>query len=414
MIRLVTLFVLISGIFVHAQSTEKYFTGLFQRVAQTGESVRAGFKAPRIFNRREYSDSLYRLRDHRYPASLTSREQTFLRLMGFADKKFSLPGARVRLIKNGAEGFYNSADRELNLPSGKVPVDDIAALEVARGYRKQIVDSMAGISLKLKERSLFDDRWFALNTWFEADSIFLMVKYGEMFTVFPFDANLMTSIAETDSLMTYTSLGSYTSLYSYPDVVRYQVRAPFIEGIRFVYSIFSRKKKKNWQRVNEIIKRPPISSEQILHPAKYIKNELPVDVKISYKPEGYEMYHEGVLGEFYINVMLCDNSELTGIATNWGGDQYRVYRKENSEFLIWKSEWDNPKAASFFLRVFSTHLGSKYGMVLKKGSRNGRSFLGGRSEGYYYFLYFSGKVLYYVKTNNRKDINKFINGGNYD
>ena len=64
------------------------------------------------------------------------------------------------------------------------------------------------------------------------------------------------------------------------DNAPYIIRRQFLfdqEGIEFVFALFSTGQ---WEAVNAAFKNPPVSTEQILHPAKYFLGEKPVEVSL--------------------------------------------------------------------------------------------------------------------------------------
>ena len=67
-----------------------------------------------------------------------------------------------------------------------------------------------------------------------------------------------------------------------------------------------------WRKVNQIYARPPVSTEQILHPAKYKAGGDPILMSLaagtSLIQEGWEVVMEDVFGEF----LLCTYLE-TGV-----------------------------------------------------------------------------------------------------
>lgn len=110
-----------------------------------------------------------------------------------------------------------------------------------------------------------------------------------------------------------------------------------------------------WEAVDRLLREPPPSTEQILHPDKRAAGEAPRDVTL---PTGWE----GLLGERWSAVRCNVLGELTtravvrgwtkeavlGIraAAGWGGDRYAVLEGPGGSLaLLWGSEWDTPEDA---------------------------------------------------------------------
>ena len=78
-------------------------------------------------------------------------------------------------------------------------------------------------------------------------------------------------------------------------------------------------------------RRLPASTEQILHPEKYLDDERPLPV--SGPPDagaGWKEVDAGVVGEFVTREILRQDAEKVGAdaaAAGWGGDRYRLFRR---------------------------------------------------------------------------------------
>jgi hypothetical protein len=94
--------------------------------------------------------------------------------------------------------------------------------------------------------------------------------------------------------------------------------------------------------------RMPVSTEQVLHPDRYQRGDLPVELRFISGPEAV---YEDLLGELEVRVL---EAELTGgsaeseVPLGWGGDRYRVYRTPGGLALVWVAVWDEPRHAERF------------------------------------------------------------------
>jgi hypothetical protein len=95
----------------------------------------------------------------------------------------------------------------------------------------------------------------------------------------------------------------------------------------------------------------PQSTEQIIHPERYARNDLPVG--LAYPTESGVLY-EDVLGENEIRVVLAhlagSDEVQTVVPIGWGGDRYRLYQTSTGPALVWFVVWDNAASAGRFLR----------------------------------------------------------------
>jgi len=86
----------------------------------------------------------------------------------------------------------------------------------------------------------------------------------------------------------------------------------------------------------------PRSTEQILHPERYRKGDVPVALRFVDDPGVAPVTYENELGELEIRLLLAElegsEAAATGVPLGWGGDRYRVYE---GAALVWYSVWDN-------------------------------------------------------------------------
>jgi sarcosine oxidase delta subunit len=139
-----------------------------------------------------------------------------------------------------------------------------------------------------------------------------------------------------------------------------------------------------------------------------------MEVRIGYCPVSGQLVHSGVIGEYFLNVLLANGAEIGDPASGWGGDFYAIYHNANSTMLFWEAQWDTPGDCSRFLAVFRNFLEKYFKLSFRAGQNKGRSFMAGNSEAGYFFLYQDNARLFYARTNDRGQINELISGGNYD
>jgi hypothetical protein len=114
---------------------------------------------------------------------------------------------------------------------------------------------------------------------------------------------------------------------------------PYLAGVRFIGAL---RASGGVEAVNRAFRDPPVTSEQVLHPDRYLRGEPP-RVAIRPKPEG-EVVDRGVLGELVLRLMLetRDNPVADAAATGWGGDRYVAWRSGNQICLRAHIIMDSP------------------------------------------------------------------------
>lgn len=136
-----------------------------------------------------------------------------------------------------------------------------------------------------------------------------------------------------------------------PPIVRVTLLAPYLKGLLFVAHLHGQD---GWSAVNEAHRELPPSTEQVLHPEKYLAGEAPEEVRLPELPElaaaGLEPMEDDTLGELEMGVYLAqhrpkvDSDEAA--AAGWAGDRLRVYQKgTDSGAVVWFTLWDDETEA---------------------------------------------------------------------
>ena len=110
-------------------------------------------------------------------------------------------------------------------------------------------------------------------------------------------------------------------------------------------------------KLDATYRKPPVSTEQVLHPEKYAADEkpiaidpAPVDAFLSGK--GYAPIYKTTFGELGVALVLethYPREDLTSVSEGWGGDLFAVYEKEGAPpLVVWLTEWDGVEDAVEF------------------------------------------------------------------
>ena len=121
----------------------------------------------------------------------------------------------------------------------------------------------------------------------------------------------------------------------------------YLDGMVFVASLWQ---KGGFDLVNSAYTRVPVSTEQILHPDKYLANELPIVVAAPNTPAGTTKLAEGTLGELRTRLLLARCSKTPPVGGwGWGGDRFVVgLGTEGRLALTWSTVWDTEGDATRF------------------------------------------------------------------
>jgi hypothetical protein len=115
---------------------------------------------------------------------------------------------------------------------------------------------------------------------------------------------------------------------------------------------------------------PPQSTEQILHPEKWLAREAPARFqwpnfhRIAALRE-WELLDNDVLGEFQWRTIFKEQglaAEAEAAAAGWGGDRYAVFKRKDSDatLLLLRTSWDTDSDAREFADAYRRAQAAKY------------------------------------------------------
>jgi hypothetical protein len=154
-----------------------------------------------------------------------------------------------------------------------------------------------------------------------------------------------------------------------PRAVRELLTFPYVTGLRLVNEL---RRRGGWERVNAAYQDFPLSTEQVLHPEKFLAGEdRPQQVLL---PEALgravtgDLIQENVLGEFGLRLLLEEyttSEEAFRAAQGWGGDRFRVWRRESRQagrswLVLLVTTWDSAADAQEFFAAYGRLVGNKY------------------------------------------------------
>ena len=128
-------------------------------------------------------------------------------------------------------------------------------------------------------------------------------------------------------------------------------------GTNFIAAL---RKTGQWEAMKLVYKNPPVSTEQIIHPEKYLGGDEPVVVTLpdiaSALGAGWVERHNGVMGESFLRAYLAQLSktDFGEAAAGWGGDRFSFLEGPSGErALVIRFVWDTVEDARQFFDLVS-------------------------------------------------------------
>lgn len=189
-----------------------------------------------------------------------------------------------------------------------------------------------------------DDEALAFLTLIEGDATFMTQAYL---------MNKMGGLTEEErsELMNY-AMGRIQEGPQLDPLIEKIMNFPYFQGLDFVFNLYLRE---DLQGINNAFLNPPTTTEQVMHPEKYLEGEIGRKVSLPSKPirnqAGWRVIDENVFGEAMIYLVLSyhlSEEEARSSAEGWNGDRYAYYENESDYLLISKQRWDSREDALEF------------------------------------------------------------------
>jgi hypothetical protein len=303
-------------------------------------------------------------------ADLHAAEVTLKRL-GLAPPDFQYRALMIRLLTEQVAGYYEPKTRQFHLADwidveGQKPV---MAHELTHALQDQHFD-LGRFEHWPKGDS---DAELAAHALIEGDATLAMVMY--------------VSSSPMRALTFLKSLGSMgvdtRELDHAPRVIRESLLFPYQEGLNWTRALYTQG---GWSRVSQAFTALPLSTEQIMHPEKYVAHEAPVKVTVpditsvlnergrapatasaggsTTKPTWKRIVSD-VNGEWgtylLLDQFLKSASESRRAAAGWAGDRYAVYESSKGQSIFMSVlAWDSTNDAQEFFDAYRRRVGLRY------------------------------------------------------
>ena len=269
-----------------------------------------------------------RIRDkalREYPAEALRRETQLIQLFGFAPPTFDYLGELTKLLEAQLEGFYEPNNGTMYL------AQDLEGGEAEAALAHELVHALQDQNYDLKSRSTYrpgkGDETMALSCLAEGDATSLMIDY-----MLAKGGQQGSAVDLPPALLKEVMAGSTANekVMDVPHILRTSLVAPYAEGLTFVHAL---RRGGGWSRVDEAWKRVPVSTEQVLHPEKWEKNEAPVVLApppAATLGADWKREDEDTLGELGLALQYEEwmtSTDARSAANGWGGDRSALWAK---------------------------------------------------------------------------------------
>jgi hypothetical protein len=263
-----------------------------------------------------------------------------LTLLGLIDTDVDLVNLYLDLLYEGVLGAYDSEEGRLVVRLEGDALGPGEELTLAHELTHALQQQHFDIDSLLEETGDNFDRGLAVTALAEGDATLSELLYLQ--------ANSL-SVPSVPDMPVYNSA---------PAIIQDLLIFPYAAGLRMVTQNFG---EEDWSDVNAAYEDPPQSTEQVIHPEKYLEGEAPLQVALPEMEDalgpGWTLIYSSVGGEFllrhYLGLQLR-TEDVDEVASGWGGDAFALYGDATDQrLLLWAFRWDSTDDAEEFFEGYS-------------------------------------------------------------
>jgi hypothetical protein len=345
-----------------ARATAARVVPIAKRVEKIRQLRFKRYPKPRVVTPAETERISLQELDKQYPPARRRTDQELLTLLGLLE-----PGTDLREIQGDISGgqvagFYDTRRKRLAIVSGEGTSDELLTeITLSHELTHALEDQRFG--LRELGGGGADDRGSAYTALVEGTATSVMGDYARRY-IDPGSA-LVSALSASGPAARATE--------NIPPYVQESLEFPYTWGAKFVARL--RKEGDGWGLVNRALRdRPPASTEQVIHPDKYLAREQPDKLRWrpfgDLLPSGWRRRTGGTMGEFDTYELLAlgvDGASAGRAAAGWGGGRYEMWgapgtdsackspcRKRNALVLAWT--WDTSADAADFDKAVRSYV----------------------------------------------------------
>ncbi|GAA5526433.1 hypothetical protein [Herpetosiphon gulosus] len=301
-------------------------------------------------------------------------ETSQLWMLGLAEKDIDLQQLYIDLQTEQIGGFYDPETDTFYIIAENNEFPPADQITYAHEFNHNLQDQLINLQDGLKVGEFDADRSLAFRSLVEGDATKLMSDWLQT------DLVPRMSPAELQELLRtlQEQQDSSTILDQVPGVLRDGLVFPYEDGLAFAEAVYA---EGGWEAVTKALQDPPTSTEQILHPEKYLsatRDNPTLPDQFDLLPvlgADWTTAITNTVGEFDLKSLLeytATAGDLEAAAAGIGGGRVTLY-EHNSDFtpvLQWTLRWDTAADGDEFLGLFYGTLNPNGDLLIRAGDPN--------------------------------------------
>jgi hypothetical protein len=278
---------------------------------------------------------------------------------GLLPKGFDLDSFMIDLLTEQIAGLYDPKAHEFYVADW-IPIAD-QRMVMAHELTHALEDQHFEIEDWAKAARPNDDSELAREAVLEGSAMAAMVEY-----LLQGSGRSLQDLPDIDPSMLIGDMTETPLLKKAPPFLKDALIFPYLGGLTFSAAIL---KPTGWEGLAAIFTKPPVSTQQIMHPELYRSGKVPAAVALpsiekALGPEWTKL-EDNIMGEFGWKEVLrqfLDDPRAKSLAAAWDGDRYLVYEQKQTKrlVLITRELFTSQEQAERFFGQYSEALEKKH------------------------------------------------------
>jgi hypothetical protein len=278
---------------------------------------------------------------------------------GLIPKGFDLDTFMVDLLTEQIAGLYDPKAHEFYIADW-IPLAD-QRMVMAHELTHALEDQYFQIEDWVKAARPNDDAELAREAVLEGSAMAAMVDFLLQGT-----GSSLRELPDFDPSMLVGDLADSPTLQKAPRFIKDTLIFPYFAGLNFSAAIL---KPSGWNGLPAVFTKPPVSTQQILHPVLYRSGRVPVPVTLPSIEKmlgaDWSKLEENTLGEFgWVEVLkqFLGDERAKPLSEAWDGDRYAVYEQKQTKrvLLVTRLRLTSEQMAIRFFGQYSETLEKKH------------------------------------------------------
>ena len=331
-----------------------------------------------------------RMKESVKPEDIRAEELT-LKMLGLIPQDYNLRDSTVDLLTEQAAAFYDYHKKKLFILENNSGPE--AKFALVHELAHALADQHFRLDKYIHGGAKSDDAETARLAVMEGQASWLMSAYMSKQAGGPPDvpeAVLKLMAASLESGADHYPVFAQAPLY-----IRESLVFPYAQGMVFQDAVF---RKIGREGFGQVFQRPPVSTQQILHPEKYFEPAKAALPSLPALPttKGLRKLGDGTLGELDYRVLLSQYAgkvEGEKAAAHLVGGVYelREHKRDKSPVLACAALWDSPDSAQQFFALYREVLKKKWTKL--DVQQEGSGSISGKGDSGYFRVWVDGPAV---------------------